>query len=36
VVDLLNGETIPENLFVQHEVITKDNVRTFFPDTPAC
>lgn len=36
VVDLLNGKTIPENLFVQHEVITKDNVRTFFPDTPAC
>ncbi len=36
VVKLLNGETIEENLFVQHEVITKDNVRTFFPDTPAC
>ena len=36
VVDLLNGETIPENLFVEHEVITEDNVRTFFPETPAC
>jgi ribose transport system substrate-binding protein len=36
VVDLLNGETLPENLFVEHEVVTKDNVRTLFPDTPAC
>jgi ribose transport system substrate-binding protein len=36
VVKLLNGETLPENLFVEHEVVTKDNVRTLFPDTPAC
>jgi ribose transport system substrate-binding protein len=36
VVDLLNGKTIDENLFVQHEVINKDNVRTIFPETPAC
>ena len=36
VVELLNGETLPENLFVDHEAVTKDNVRTLFPDTPAC
>jgi ribose transport system substrate-binding protein len=36
VVDLLNGKTIEKNLFVKHEIITKDNVRTYFPDTPAC
>jgi ribose transport system substrate-binding protein len=36
VVDLLSGETIPENLFVQHDIVTKDNVRTLFPETPAC
>jgi ribose transport system substrate-binding protein len=36
VVKLLNGETLPDNLFVEHEVVTKDNVRTLFPDTPAC
>jgi ribose transport system substrate-binding protein len=36
VVKLLNGETVEENLFTQHEVVTKDNVRTLYPDTPAC
>jgi ribose transport system substrate-binding protein len=36
VVKLLDGETLPENLFVEHEVVTKDNVRTLFPETPAC
>ncbi len=36
VVDLLNGETIEENLFTQHDVVTKDNVRTLYPETPAC
>jgi ribose transport system substrate-binding protein len=36
VVKLLNGETLPENLFVEHEAVTKDNVRILFPDTPAC
>jgi ribose transport system substrate-binding protein len=36
VVDLLNGETVPENLFTEHEVVTKDNIRTFYPETPAC
>ena len=36
VVDLLNGKTIEKNLFTKHEVVTKDNVRTLYPDTPAC
>lgn len=36
VVDLLNGKTIAENLFTKHEAVIKDNVRTMFPETPAC
>ena len=36
VVDLLNGETIEKNLFTKHEVVTKDNIRTLYPETPAC
>ena len=36
VVKLLNGEQIEKNLFTQHEVVTKDNVRTLYPETPAC
>jgi ribose transport system substrate-binding protein len=36
VVKLLNGETIEPNLFTEHQAVTKDNVRTLYPDTPAC
>ena len=36
VVDLLEGREVPENLFVDHEVITSENVRTVYPETPAC
>jgi ribose transport system substrate-binding protein len=36
VVDLLNGKTVEKNLFTQHEVVTKDNVRTLYPETPPC
>lgn len=36
VVDLLNGKTIEKNLFTKHETVTKDNIRTMYPDTPAC
>lgn len=36
VVDLLNGKTIEKNLFTKHEVVTKDNIRTLYPETPAC
>jgi hypothetical protein len=35
-VDLLEGREVPENLFVDHEVITSENVRTVYPETPAC
>ena len=35
-VDLLNGETIEKNLFTQHETVAKDNIRTLYPETPAC
>ena len=30
------GITVEKNLFTQHDVVTKDNVRTLYPDTPAC
>jgi ribose transport system substrate-binding protein len=36
VVALLNGEPVEKNLFVDHEVVTKDNIRTLYPETPAC
>jgi ribose transport system substrate-binding protein len=32
----LQGEDIPENIYTQHEVINKDNIRTIYPETPAC
>jgi len=36
VAKLLAGETIDKNLFTKHQAVTKDNVRTLYPDTPAC
>jgi len=36
VVDLLEGREVPENLFTPHEAVTKDNIRTLYPETPAC
>ena len=36
VVDLLSGKTVEKNLFTKHEVVTKDNIRTVYPETPAC
>lgn len=35
-VKALQGETIPDDIFTQHEVVTKDNIRTIYPETPAC
>ncbi len=32
----LQGETIPKDIFTEHELITKDNIRTVYPETPAC
>ncbi len=36
VAKLLAGETVEKNLFTKHQAVTKDNVRTLYPDTPAC
>ena len=35
-VKLLQGETIPENIFTEHTVINRDNIREVYPETPAC
>jgi ribose transport system substrate-binding protein len=32
----LSGETIPEDIFTEHELITSENIRTVYPETPAC
>jgi ribose transport system substrate-binding protein len=32
----LSGGSIPENIFTQHQIINKDNIRTVYPATPAC
>jgi len=32
----LQGETIPTEIFTEHELITKDNIRTVYPLTPPC
>ena len=32
----VNGETVEENLFTEHVAVTKDNIRTLYPETPAC
>lgn len=36
VIDLLDGKTVPDPLFTKHEAITKDNIRTVYPEAPAC
>jgi ribose transport system substrate-binding protein len=32
----LQGEDIPKEIFTKHEIINKDNIRTIYPETPAC
>ncbi len=32
----LKGETIPKEIFTQHQVITSENIREVYPDTPPC
>ena len=32
----LGGEAIPKEIFTKHEIINKDNIRTIYPETPAC
>jgi ribose transport system substrate-binding protein len=35
-VKALQGETIPEEIFTEHIVINRDNIREIYPETPAC
>jgi len=35
-VKALQGESIPENIFTEHIVVNKDNIREVYPETPAC
>jgi ribose transport system substrate-binding protein len=35
-VKALQGETIPTEIFTEHVVINKDNIRSIYPETPAC
>jgi ribose transport system substrate-binding protein len=35
-VKALGGETIPTEIFTKHEIVNKDNIRTIYPETPAC
>jgi len=32
----LQGETIPAEIFTPHEVINRENIRSIYPETPAC
>jgi ribose transport system substrate-binding protein len=36
IIDLIAGKAVPENLFTPHEAVTRDNIRTLYPETPAC
>jgi len=35
-IDLLRGNQLPAELYTVHQAINKDNIRTVYPDTPAC
>lgn len=35
-IDLINGQEVPESLYTPHEAITADNIRQIYPDTPGC
>lgn len=32
----LGGGTIEKEIFTKHEIVNKDNIRTIYPETPAC
>jgi ribose transport system substrate-binding protein len=32
----LSGEDIEDQIFTEHQAVTKDNIRTLYPETPAC
>ena len=35
-VKALQGESIPENIFTEHIIVNKDNIREVYSETPAC
>lgn len=35
-IDILDGKEVARNLFTAHEVITAENIRDIYPETPAC
>lgn len=35
-IKLLQGETIPENIFTEHEIVNSENIREIYPETQAC
>ncbi len=35
-IDILDGKDVARNLFTAHEVITAENIRDIYPETPAC
>ena len=32
IIDAINGVTLPKNLLVNHEIITKDNIDEYYPN----
>jgi len=35
-ISALEGGTIPKEIFTEHVIVNKDNIRTIYPETPAC
>ena len=35
-IDILDGKPVADTLFTKHEAITKDNIRTVYPEAPTC
>ena len=36
IIKAIEGETIPAEIFTEHVVVNKDNIRDIYPETPAC
>ena len=36
VMERIEGETIPAEIFTEHVVVNKDNISDLYPETPAC
>jgi hypothetical protein len=35
-ISALEGGTIPKEIFTEHVIVNKDNIRDIYPETPAC